>query len=109
MKSGAGGYEGTIYSEQEILNFLFGFKTFGSGGKSLTDNTQGVVLDSGTECKFVDISVFGGIMAVGANTSVRSDSSAQGVILTPGSTPYRVYAQNLNQIYVSGASGTRAS
>ncbi len=78
-----------------------------AGGLALTDDTAGVALGSGA-CKVVDITAYGGLLAIGDSTSVRVDSSAAGVVLTPGSAYYRVFASNLNQIFVSGATGTRA-
>jgi hypothetical protein len=79
-----------------------------AGGKAVTDNTVGVALDTDTDCSYVDISVYGGLLAIGDSTSVRVDASAIGIVLTPGSTTYRVYCTNLNEVFVSGATGTRA-
>jgi len=109
MKAGAGGYVGTYYYEQELLNFLYsGGLSAHAGGKALTDDSVGVRLDTDTDCLWVDIFAFGGILAIGDSTSVRADANAIGAILTPGSTPYRIFCPNLNRIYVSGANGTRA-
>lgn len=108
MKAGDGGYIGTIYTEQEILNFLFSGVQGYAGAKALSDATLGVKLDTDTECKWVDIFAYGGILAIGNSTSVKADQNAIGAILTPGSTPYRIFVTNLSQIYVSGATGTRA-
>jgi len=83
--------------------------TFTAGGKSLTNATAGVALDTDTACDYVDITCAGGLMAIGDSTAVRADSTATGLILTPGSTFYRIYCTNLNQVYVSGATGTRAA
>lgn len=78
-----------------------------AGGKSLTDATTGVALGSAS-CNFVDITCIGGVLAIGDSTSVNAEkANAVGVILTPGSTYYRVSCTNLNQIYVAGATGTR--
>lgn len=82
---------------------------FLAGSKALTNATAGVVLESDQPCAWVDISCAGGIMAVGDSASTRADSSAHGIILTPGSTPYRIYCTNLNKVYVSGLTGTRAA
>lgn len=79
-----------------------------AGAKSLSDATTGVQLHSNTACKYVDIFAYGGILAVGDSASVRADTSAIGAILTPGSTVYRISCSNLNEVYVSGATGTRA-
>lgn len=108
MKAGAGGYLGTIYSSQEVLNFLFSGVQGYAGAKALSNATAGVKLDTGQVCKWVDIFAYGGILAIGDTDSVRADDQAIGAILTPGSTPYRVFVTNLNKIYVSGANGTRA-
>lgn len=79
-----------------------------AGGKALTDNTAGVALEADTAASYVDISTYGGLLAIGDSTSVRVDASAAGVVLTPGSAVYRVKCTNLNQVFVSGATGTRA-
>jgi len=85
------------------------YQPAGHGAKALSDNTAGVVLAADQKAHFVDITVFGGIVSIGVDETVRVDgSNASGIIMTPGSTPYRVYCTNLNQIYVSGASGSRA-
>jgi len=125
--------ERTKYSEQAILNFqlddtvspprlVFGLAKWNgsawvadggsgvgtAGGKSLTDATTGVQLHAGQACSYVDISCHGGVLAIGNSASVNATPSAGvGIILTPGSTVYRVYCSNLNQIYVAGATGTR--
>ena len=107
-RAGEQGYLGTYYSEQQILNFLYSFLTMNAGAKALIDAAAGVALEANTPCKYVDITCAGGLMAIGNSTSVRADGSAFGLILTPGSTYYRVFCSNLNQVYVSGATGTRA-
>lgn len=78
-----------------------------AGAKALSDNTVGVALGSAA-CKVIDITAYGGLISIGDSTSTRVDSSANGVVLTPGSAYYRVFASNLNQVFASGASGARA-
>lgn len=79
-----------------------------SGSKALSDATTGVQLEADTDCSYVEITAYGGILAVGPDANVRSDTSAQGIILTPGSTVYKVVCDNLNEVYVAGATNTRA-
>lgn len=79
-----------------------------AGAKALTDNTAGVALDADTACSYVDVTCYGGLISLGDSTSTRVDASANGIVLTPGSTTYRVYCTNLNQVFASGATGSRA-
>jgi len=79
----------------------------GDGAKSLSNAGVGVALSSSTACQYVDITANGGQIAVGVDTSVQM-TTPHGVVLTPGTAPYRIQTLNLANVYVSGATGSSA-
>lgn len=81
--------------------FVSGFKSLSSAGTAVQ------VLNSNVTIKYVDISVFGGTVAVGPSNVVATDASEVGNVLYPGNLPFRMLINNINLLYAAGASGTR--
>lgn len=76
------------------------FKTFTHGGTAFQVTTSDHRVD------FVDLSAFGGLIAVGSANVNALTSTENGVILYPGNQPYRMPVSNVNKVYAAG-SGVR--
>lgn len=95
---------------KSAINSTMGGVIGGSGSKELTNAGTAVpVSTSSVDCNYVDISVTGGLAAVGSSSAVSTTGSEVGVVLYPGNLPYRVQTNNLNSVYAAGATGSRIS
>jgi len=104
-----GGPPGTRFTEQEVLNLLHGpLTSVVSGVNAPSDDTTAVrVVASSTPCHWVDLVVTGGLVAIGDSSAVATSGSEQGIILYPGNLPYRIFIDDLTNLWVAGATGTR--
>lgn len=91
-------------SEQQILNRIsLSADRATSGGKTLSNDASGVVLEADTKCRGVFITCRTGVIAIGFSSSVNAEAAnAVGLIITPGSTVVHIVCSNLNQVYVAG-------
>lgn len=90
---------------KSALNSTVSAQLAGEGRKTLSSAGTGVQLSaSSVPCSYVDITADSTRVAVGSSASVQI-TSPTGVIVTPNQTPYRIYTDNLNKIYVSAGSG----
>jgi hypothetical protein len=81
-----------------------------SGSKELTSAGTAVQLSAtSVPCQYVDIGTTGGLASVGSSATLSDATSdaESGIILYPGNLPYRVSVDNLNKIWVAGATGVR--
>lgn len=90
---------------KSALNATVSAQLAGEGRKTLSDAGTGVALSAtSVPCSYVDITADSTRVAVGSSSSVQI-TSPTGVILAPNASPYRIYTNNLNNVYVSAGSG----
>jgi len=79
-----------------------------SSFKALTGTTAEPLFSASTKATRIDITVTGGPVAVGFDSSVSAVSGSEnGVMLYPANVPYSIYMYDLSNIYVAGANGRR--
>jgi len=92
------------------INSTTGGTIGGSGALELTDANAGVVISAtSVPCNYVEICANDGLAMIGDSAVVQTSGSEVGVKIYPGNIPYKVQANNLNQVFASGANGTRIS
>ena len=90
-------------TEQQVLNRIALSARGTAGGKTLSNDAAGVVLESDTKCRGVFITCRTGVIAIGFSSAVNAEAAnAVGLIITPGSTVVYILCTNLNQVYLAG-------